>query len=314
MSSVQLELEVHGAYRFDLALGYLRSSPSAVLERISADAYQRAFVLAGSPVLMIVSALGTPRKTRLLLRLEGRRLDAAVMAAAERLVRRVFSLDERPDSFMATAGQDRVFRRSMQQFDGLRPVLIADPYECLLWAVIGQQVNVAFARKLKVALIDICASTTRINRTIYPILPSPDQVASLQENVLRQQQFSRQKAAYLVGLSRAIADGELDLDALRRQPAESVLAEVTQHKGVGRWTAEYLCMRGFGHKDIIPAADLGLRRVIGNAYGFGAVASEEQVRRLAKKWTGWRSWAAFYWWFLLQREQTISLQHRGRRK
>jgi DNA-3-methyladenine glycosylase II len=38
----------------------------------------------------------------------------------------------------------------------LRPVLIADPYEALIWAIIGQQINVSFARKLKIALSLLC--------------------------------------------------------------------------------------------------------------------------------------------------------------
>jgi DNA-3-methyladenine glycosylase II len=60
-------------------------------------------------------------------------------------------------------------------------------------------------------------------------------------------------------------------------------------------------MRGLGHRDVIPAADLGLRGVIGRAYGLGRAATEAEVRELAERWAGWRSHAAFCWWHTLSR-------------
>ena len=59
-------------------------------------------------------------------------------------------------------------------------------------------------------------------------------------------------------------------------------------------------MRGLGEPDSIPAADVGLRKIIGYAYGLGRDATEAEVRTLAERWAGWRSWAAFLWWLALQ--------------
>jgi DNA-3-methyladenine glycosylase II len=67
-------------------------------------------------------------------------------------------------------------------------------------------------------------------------------------------------------------------------------------KGIGRWTAEYLLIRALGFRDAIPAADVGLRKAIGLAYGMGRNATEAEVRTIAEKWHGWRGWASFYFW------------------
>ncbi len=83
---------------------------------------------------------------------------------------------------------------------------------------------------------------------------------------------------------------------------EEALAQLTAYKGVGRWTAEYVLMRGFGAPDSLPAADVGLRAIIGRAYGLGRTATEAEVRERAEVWAGWRGWAAFTWWLALQRE------------
>ena len=81
---------------------------------------------------------------------------------------------------------------------------------------------------------------------------------------------------------------------------EQAISELTKLRGLGRWTAEYLLMRGLGVQDSIPAADMGLRIAMGRAYGMGRNATEQEVRDLAENWAGWRGWAAFYWWHALQ--------------
>jgi DNA-3-methyladenine glycosylase II len=58
-------------------------------------------------------------------------------------------------------------------------------------------------------------------------------------------------------------------------------------------------MRGLGHTDVIPAADVGLQAAIGRAYGLGRKATEREVRDLAEQWVPCRSYAAFAWWWSL---------------
>ncbi|HEX5502852.1 MAG TPA: hypothetical protein VFW96_09525 [Thermomicrobiales bacterium] len=292
-------------YDFDLALAYLRTSPSAILERIDADGvYRRAVTLDGRDLLLTLRSVGSVAAPRLLLEVAGDRLDPAGVASAAALVTRIFSLRDDPAPFVALAARDPVLARLAGRYHGLRPVLIASPYEGLLWAIIGQQINVAFARTLKRALVDLAGRRLALDGQEYPLSPTPDAVAGLDERALRERQFSRQKAAYLRDLSRAVADGELDLAALGARPYEDAVAALTRHKGIGRWTAEYVLMRGLGAPDSLPAADLGLRAIIGRAYGLARTATEAEVRQIAAAWAGRRGWAAFHWWLALQ-EQTI---------
>src|SRR5207302_479816 len=81
-------------------------------------------------------------------------------------------------------------------------------------------------------------------------------------------------------------------EALGRLPAEEAVARLGALKGVGRWTAEYVLMRGLGFPDVLPAGDGGLRRIIGREYGLGRLATEPEVRAVGAAWAGWRSYAA----------------------
>ncbi len=297
-----VELAPAPPYDFALALRYVATSPSAILERIGADGvYRRALRLAGRDVVIAVRSLGTVEQPRLLLELYAAApVDAAVEAAAVAAVRRIFTLDADPADFLALAETDPIFGKLIRRLYGVRPILIPDPFEALIWAVIGQQINVTFARKLKLVLIELCGRSLSTATGEYALAPEPASIAALDEEVLRSRQFSRQKAAYVCELARAVAEGELDFAALAVLPHEEALAAITRFRGAGRWTAEYVLMRGLGARDSLPAADIGLRAIIVRWYGLDRHASESEVRAIAEAWTGWRGWAAFYWWFATQ--------------
>ncbi len=303
LRTARLDLLPVPPYNFDLALAYLRTSPSAVLERVSEDGvYERALRLAGRPALVRVASEGSLNVPRLCVEVRGDRVTPAMAAEAGRLVSRIFLLDEDATGFFALSERDPVLGSLLARLPGVRPVLIADPFEALLWAIAGQQISVAFARKLKLALVALAGETVEVDGQTYPLPLEPSRVAALPEEALRAAQFSRQKLAYTRTVARAVTTGELRLAELGHLRFEEAQSRLMAYKGIGCWTAEYVLMRGYGARDSIPAADLGLRVVIGRAYGHGRAATEAEVRAYAEAWRGWRGWAAYVWWHALQRK------------
>ena len=326
---LRFQIRPTAPFSFDLALEYLRTSPSTIVEVVTEDTYRRAIRLNGKPVLLTVRRVSsaspitedrspTDRTVHIrdeAARLDGMRsavvLDAEVAgpsfdeldrAAAEETVRRTFGTDVDLAPLAHLASADPIFGRLVHGYAGLRPVLIPDLFEAIIWAIIGQQINVQFAAKCKRALVERFGPRVEMDGQIYYLFPSAEELAVVDERDLAALQFSRQKIRYTLNLAREIAAGRLDLEQLRKQPPDEVRQRLECLLGIGRWTAEYVLMRGMGHRDVIPAADAGLRRIIGQAYGLGRLATEAEVRDLASNWAGWRSYAAFYWWFTLQRQ------------
>jgi DNA-3-methyladenine glycosylase II len=81
-------------------------------------------------------------------------------------------------------------------------------------------------------------------------------------------------------------------------PPDEALVKLQTLVGIGRWTAEYVLLRGLGYPDSIPAGDVALQRAIGLAY-YGRPATEAEVRLTALPWAPWRGYAAMCWWFSL---------------
>lgn len=293
-----------GPFRFDLALRYYASSPSTIVEVVTADSYQRAFLAPRGPAVLRIAEV--PNGVRVDVDADDpEALEPAVVVAT-----RAFGLADDPTGLVELVGRDPVAGRYVERYLGLRPLAIPDPFEALVWAILGQQINVAFAAKLKRVLLErygrVVASSgpaggvASAGGTLLRLFPRPEVLADVTPEELRPLQFSRQKALYVRELARALVAGDLNLEALRAQPDDAVLAELTRIKGIGRWTAEYLLLRGFGRADAIPAGDMGLRAIVGRLYGYGRNASEGEVRTLAEAWAPWRGYVAMYLWFALQ--------------
>jgi DNA-3-methyladenine glycosylase II len=306
--SLHFQIQTTAPFAFDLALDYLRTSPSSILEIVYDDTYSRALRINGKRALLRIRALPNSLDGELV----GPNLEPRDRLAAETIVRRTFAADVDVSTLLTGVQDDVVFAELATRFRGLRPVLIPDLFETIVWAIIGQQVNVRFAAKCKRALVDLCGDRLVVGNDEYLIFPDAERLADVSEADLAAIQFSRQKIRYVLNLAREIRDGRLNLDELWRMPSQAAQERLEKIVGIGRWTAEYVLMRGLGHKDVIPAADGGLRRIIGQAYGLGRSATEEEVRRFAERWAGWRSYAAFYWWFALQQQTRLRSASRER--
>ena len=292
-------LSVTPPFAFNVALRYLAASPSAVVEQVEDGEYVRPVHLGGRWLLLRVRE-GPGPGPRLLVTLEGRRVSTADLEAASSLASRLFATAEDVTPFLRAVRRSPRLAALARRCRGLRPVLIGDPFEALIWAVIGQQINITFAAKLKGALLERFGGSLMIGGRRYPLFPAPERLARLRRADLRPLQFSRQKADYIIGLSEAVARGALDFGALTGLATGEAVARLTAFRGIGRWTAEYLLLRGLGDRDALPAADGGLRRIVGEEFGLGRLATEEEVRAIAAPLAGWRGYLAFYWWFTLQ--------------
>ena len=84
---------------------------------------------------------------------------------------------------------------------------------------------------------------------------------------LRSVGLSPQKAAYVADLSAKVNDGTVDLRRLGRLPDERVVEQLTQVKGIGRWTAQMFLIFSLGRPDVFPHDDLGVRTAVRDRYG-----------------------------------------------
>jgi DNA-3-methyladenine glycosylase II len=77
---------------------------------------------------------------------------------------------------------------------------------------------------------------------------------------------------------------------------EDVIAELTQIRGIGRWTAEMFLIFNLLRPNVLPLDDIGLIKAISLHYFSGEPVSRSEAREVADNWEPWRTVATWYLW------------------
>ena len=161
-----------------------------------------------------------------------------------------------------------------------------DAYGALVRTIVGQQLSTKAARTIYARLVALFGDSP----------PTPEEILSADEDILRTSGLSRQKIGYLRDLARHVRRGELDFAALHNLSAEEVAARIIAVKGLGRWSADMFLMFHLGRPDVLPVGDLGIRRAVEKVYGMPGLPDANDLRNLAAPWRPQRTLACFYLW------------------
>lgn len=294
MARPNIEIRSQAPFDFALTLGYFRRRAGELVDATEGDRYRRLLAIDGSRVLVEVRATGTVEAP--CLSIECLAGDSAALPSAAAAIRSAFGLNDQLDALREALAEDVILTNLLLRLDGLRLVRTQSPFEALVWAIIGQQINLTFAFRLKSTLVRDLGDSLEFEGRTYWTFPEPRGLAGADEDALAGTGLGRRKAATLVSIARAIEAGDLDLESLATMPRADAEARLTALAGVGPWTAHYMLLRGLGDLGAFPASDLGLRAAAGRLYCDGEMAPMARMRELAKRWGDWRGYAAFYLW------------------
>lgn len=189
-----------------------------------------------------------------------------------------------------------------EEFKGLRLIGIPDLFEALCWSIIGQQINLTFAYKLKRRMVEAFGLKVEYEGVTHLLLPEYKRLAQVTVPELRAMQFSDKKAEYIITVAKAFAAGTLSKDILlATKGLEARQQLLTQLKGIGIWTANYALMKSLREQGSIPHGDVGLLNALAK-HGIIKERSEiAKIERLFKQFRGWESYLVFYLWRSLAR-------------
>src|SRR5687767_6560196 len=183
-------------FSFSLCMDFLKRSPKELLHLLKDDGVVKALRVGNEVIVFHVG--GSVGLTISFLTKEP---TLAVKEIIARYVREWFDLETNLKPFYQMAEKDKLLKDLVKKYFGYRIVGQPDLFESLIWAVLGQQINLGFAYTLKQRFVETFGERLALDDHEYFLFPTPDTVAVITPENLLGLQFSSQKSRYTIGIA-----------------------------------------------------------------------------------------------------------------
>jgi DNA-3-methyladenine glycosylase II len=269
-------------FRLDLSVWALRRRPGNAIDRWDGTSYRRALALTHTAVeFSVTRAAETPY---LAVALSGSRVSHALETDVRSSIERMIGLRVDLSSFYRMAAGDAFLSPLVARFRGLKPPRFPTVFESLLNAVACQQLSLEAGLSLLNRLAATHGPAVWGDETSLHAFPRPEDLAGLERQALRELGYSLRKAATIIDLAQAVVDGRLDVEGLQHLADDEVIARLTNLRGIGRWSAEYVLLRGLGRLHVFPGDDVGARNNLARWLGVEPPLDYDAVRRAVSPW------------------------------
>lgn len=288
----KLFLSVPEEFNYELNFQFLERSPRELLHRTVDKAVLKLVMHREEKILFSI----TEGKRKLVVEFKNGEPSAQGKEFVKNYVSEWFDLETVITPFYELSAEDKILSKLVRQFYGYRIIGQPDLFESIVWAVLGQQINLHFAYTLKQRFVEKFGERLHWQGQSYYLFPTPEVVSKLSHDVLLPLQFSRQKSNYVVNIAGAFASGAISKEKLTGLPLVAAKEMLMEIKGVGNWTANYALMKTFRYPDAFPLEDAGVHNAIKNLKKMDRKPTLDEVKKFYKKFKGWEAYTTLYLW------------------
>ena len=286
MPALTFTLAARPPFRLDLTVWALRRRAHNIVDQFDEGVWRRILMIGRAPVAVAVRQTRRGSHPEIEVRISAARPDR-VKAQAAAIVTMMLGLERDLSDFYRLARGDARLRELADRMRGMKPVRYATVFEAFANAVACQLVSLSAGMHVLNRLAEACGMPGEVDGMTAPMRSFPTAAAVARSNLdaLRALGLSRQKGKYLIGLARmAIDPKDRDFASIERLGDDDAVARLSTIRGVGRWTAEYAMLRGFGRINIFPGDDVGARNKLYEWLGARGEPTYDRVSRMLERW------------------------------
>lgn len=159
----------------------------------------------------------------------------------------------------------------------------ADLFSALVNNIVGQQISMKAQETVWKRMIAVFGAIT------------PDRICRASIEEIQQCGLSIRKATYIREAAEKVISGACDLEALKDMSDEAVIAELSQLRGIGKWTAEMLLIFSMGRQDVLSWDDLAIHRGLRMVYHHRKI-TKQLFQKYKRRFAPYGSVASLYLW------------------
>lgn len=194
-------------------------------------------------------------------------------------LRRILGLDIDLTSFYNKILDSQYFSGLARKFMGAKPVVFPTLLETVINAISCQQISLNVCLTLVNKLAEKLGGKILLDSMQINVFPTVEGLTRAKPEDLRSLGYSSRKVEYILNAVNAIKDN-------------NSLESIKGLKGLGKWSINYILLRGLGRIDVIPTGDVGFRN---KAKRFLGVEKIEDILSPFKEYSG-----MIYYYLLLE--------------
>lgn len=194
-------------------------------------------------------------------------------------------INRQDESVQIICEKDPMMRKLITATGDIEISLRTDYLSSIIRSIVGQQISVIAASAIYGRLQDIFNGKITVEGLLLK-----------SKAELRQVGLTKRKTDYVIDLAKKIVANELDLDNIDKYNNDSIMNQLINVKGIGKWTAEMFLILTLGREDVLAVDDVGIQRA---AMWLYEVEKSERRNILIEKstlWKPYRSIVSFYLW------------------
>ncbi len=269
----------------DLTVWALRRRGSNLIDRWDGRVYGRIIPLDNVPFKVLVTSGKVSGKPIVVATLQAESISEAQQVKKIRAtLQQMLGLDADMKPFYKLAEKDKQLRPLVERYRGVRPPRFPTVFEALINSIACQQVTLSLGILLLNRLAESFGLKFKENGTTWHAFPRPEDLAAASEADLRSLGFSRQKIRAIKELSTSLVENRLDLTGLETRPDEEAMERLLSLRGIGRWSAEYVLLRGLGRVDTFPGDDVGAQNNLQRLFSLDERPNYDEIKKLTSRW------------------------------
>ena len=271
-------------FRLDLTVWVLRRRPDNNWDRWDGQTYRRVLPMPDGPLEVAVIQTGPPDAPTVQVSATGDQMPSEPEKIITAAMNRLLGLSIDLTAFYEFAAADPRLGPLVQRFRGVKPPRFLNLFEALVNGIACQQITLTLGIRLVSQLAEKYGVAMSGPETLVHAFPRAEDLAAAEPTALRGLGFSRQKVQALLALADDTVEGRLSTEVVEAMSDEAARSRLLDLRGMGRWTAEYVQLRGLGRLNIFPGDDVGARKNLRGWLGQSEPTDYEGVRRLVAQW------------------------------
>lgn len=186
------------------------------------------------------------------------------------------------------ASRDDVMADLIAQHNHRRIQVGGQPFVTLINSIVSQQISVKAADAIWGRFKALCPK------------PTPRNVLALSLDDMRACGLSMRKAEYIHAVAEFFSSRRVGDAYWAKRTDEQVIAELTEIRGIGRWSAQMFLIFTLMRPNVFPEGDVGLLRALEKHYHGERLTPAVAKQLYGEQFAPWSSVATWFLWRSLE--------------